>query len=122
MKTYANGQNEELVKKIAKKARRSNVVKGHDKLVLLSTCDSYGSNDRTVLLASAKKSDENEVKTIEESVKANVAVDDSGAVSGAGMFKRLTDLWWVVLIVVVSLVLLGVAKWWFRRKKGDKKK
>lgn len=118
---YANGQNEELVKKIAQKARRSNAVNGYDRLLLLSTCDSYGSNDRTVLLAAVKKSNEDEIKTIEESVKANVAVAGVGERNGGGMMRGLLDLWWLVLIVVAVLVVLGVTKRCLKKKKEEKK-
>lgn len=116
--TYANGRNDELVEKIAKKAKRTNLVNGYDKLLLLSTCDSYGSNDRTVLLAAVKKTDEDEIKTIEESVKANVTTENNEVQGGGGMFKRFLDFWWVVLIVVVALVVLGIVKRCFKKKKS----
>ena len=120
--TYANGRNEELAELVRGKSRRSNLVDGREKLVLLSTCDSYGSNDRTVLLVKATGTNSEEIQAIEESVKESlVAQGGDGEVSGVGLPVWLGHFWGILPLLILVVVVFRVIKKWVR-KIWEKKK
>ena len=108
--TYINGRNAELAELVNKKSLRTNVVDGHEKLILLSTCDSYGSNDRTVLLVKATGADETEIKAIEQAVKENLSTEPSDTTSSLGIFAKWSEAWWIVLVIILMLVLIRAIK------------
>ena len=72
---YRNGNNAELVRNF----NRTAIVKGNlgdvptEKLLLLSTCDSQGSNDRIVLLGSLARKAEDNTEFINENSESSLA-------------------------------------------------
>ena len=120
--TYANDRNSELANLVKNKAKQINYIEGVDKLILLSTCDSYGSNDRTVLLAKLTDSDRDEVTAIAEMVKEQVAV--SGGAEQGWDFEKMRQIGrFAVVIVVIVLVGLGVRKYIkYRTHRREQKK
>ena len=119
--TYANGRNKALAELVRGKSIRGGVTEEVGKLILLSTCDSYGSNDRTVLLVRATSSSDDEIETIEDSVAENIGAGDSeGTAGGSGFWAGFKDLWWIILIVILVVIAIKIIERKLRRRANKK--
>ena len=120
--TYANGRNTELMNLVAGKALRANNVSNYDKLLLLSTCDSYGSNDRTVLLANLVDTEEEEIREMEQKAREMAKVSGEGSGGEAWREFRPWDLWWIILIIIIIIVAVRVARRYLKKDKTKSEK
>ena len=106
--TYANGRNLELMSLVAARALGANNVGGYEKLLLLSTCDSYGSNDRTVLLVKLSDAEDEELSEMEEKARKEMEEERNRGVGLEGGWAgfRSLGIWWIFPIIIIIIVII----------------
>lgn len=119
--TYRNDHNAEIIEMFKKRAFNENSdFSGYaDKLLLLSTCDAFGSNDRSALLAELTKVSDEEIQNIEKDssilLEGNGHSDGENEVAKAG--KKLGC--WFIIILIIIIIIVIIRK--IRQQKQTKK-
>ena len=132
LSSYKNGRNFEIAKHIESNTIHDNNISDvkDEKLLLLSTCDASGVNERSILLAKLTKLEEKEIKTIAKNdKKVEKLKKDKEEKEKKDIFKYV-DLWDLLfiiclLIVVIIYIILFIIKNKSkkkRKKKSNKKK
>ena len=122
---FKDGHNAEILDMFKNRAFNESVdiPETANKLLLLSTCDAFGSNDRSALLVELIKIDDDEMKNLEEnlSVKYDRNSGDGGEndVSAAG--KRL-GCWFIIILIIIIIAVIVRKIVEKKREHDDRKK
>lgn len=123
--TYRNERNGEILEMFEKRAfnENSDFDGSADKLLLLSTCDAFGSNDRSALLAELIKIDDEEMREIEEgsSILLDGGKGDGGENDVEKAGKRLGCFFIIILIIIIIIVVVRKIREKRREQKERKK-
>lgn len=121
IKTYKNDRNMELVSFFEKDAINKNdiEVSAEDKLITLSTCDTSGGNDRSILVAKLTKSELSGKIDSNQNTKEETKKENKSIIQKIDVKKFLKNI--VIIFIIIIFIILLVKRKLKNTKKNSKK-